>query len=440
MNEHPPTGAGGEAVAERIIRLGRALQSRGIDVALTEIIDASRAATVTDLASRNDLRVALRSTMVKHPRFYAQFDAAFDRLFPARPPGHGPAGPSSASDEATDPASIVASDADLAGLASDLVDAHAGLDGELRSEGHHMQRAYRGADLARMMSEARKIDPTMSPDEIRARIEELKRLMAAAVRAHIGEPDVDTSVGDLEDVEFLNASRAELDEIRQAIRPLARKIAARLARRRQHLRTGRVHMRRTARRSLGTGGVPINVAYERPRAHRPELFVLCDISGSVADFSLFTLTLVSALSAEVTRTRSFVFVDAVDEITDLLASTDHAIEPWQLLRNTNVIGDDGHSDYGKVLDQFWSEVGEADLRPSSTVIITGDARSNYRPSEHQTLAQIARRCRRVYWFNPEPRGEWDTHDSEMTVYADSCSEVLEVRNLRQLATAVEHVL
>lgn len=181
-------------------------------------------------------------------------------------------------------------------------------------------------------------------------------------------------------------------------------------------------------------------AFERPRAQHPELFVLCDISGSVAEFSLFTLTLMSALSAELKRTRSFVFVDAVDEITDLLAATDHAIEPWQLLRNTKVIGEDGHSDYGAVLKQFWDDVGERDLRPSSTVIITGDARSNYRRSEHAILAEIARRCRRVYWFNPEPRTEWNTHDSEMERYSASCSEVLEVRNLRQLAHAVEQVL
>ena len=119
--------AGGEAVAERIIRLGRALQARGIDVALTEIIDAERAATFTDFASREDLRIAMRSTMVKHPRFYEQFDAAFDRLFPVRPTGSAPS--LDPGDVGSDAASMIASDSDLAGLAADLVDAHAGLDG-----------------------------------------------------------------------------------------------------------------------------------------------------------------------------------------------------------------------------------------------------------------------------------------------------------------------
>ena len=109
-------------------------------------------------------------------------------------------------------------------------------------------------------------------------------------------------------------------------------------------------------------------------------------------------------------------------------------------RNTDVIGVDGHSDYGAVFDQFWRGVGEADLKPTSTVLITGDARTNYRADNADVLAQIAKRCRRVYWLNPEARDEWDTHDSEMTTYARSCTEVFEVRNLRQLMTCVEQIL
>ena len=110
------------------------------------------------------------------------------------------------------------------------------------------------------------------------------------------------------------------------------------------------------------------------------------------------------------------------------------------MRNTNVVRDDGHSDYGSVLQQFWDEIGSADLRSSWTVLITGDARSNHREPLDAVLGDIAGRCRRVYWLNPEPRDEWDTHDSVMERYAAHCSDVFEVRTLRQLAAAVEEVL
>jgi uncharacterized protein with von Willebrand factor type A (vWA) domain len=226
--------------------------------------------------------------------------------------------------------------------------------------------------------------------------------------------------------------------MRTAIRPIARTLAARLARRRRH-HLGRVNMRRTMRRSLASGGVPLDVLHDLPHAHKPELVVLCDISGSVAEFSLFTLTLMSALSAEIARTRSFVFVDAVDEVTALLDASSHGIEPWALLRNTNAIGSDGHSDYGAVFERFWRDVGDRDLHRTSTVIVTGDARTNHRGTGLEWFERLSERARRVYWLNPEPRADWNTHDSEMAAFSRHCAATFEVRNLRQLVASVEQL-
>lgn len=426
--------AGTTTLTDRTVRLGRSLQALGVSVSLSEIIDAIRSTGEIDLLSRDELREALRATLVKDARYYPAFEREFDHCFPARP--HRPAGAAGA-DEPVDLMAAMASGEGLAAAAAALVDEHGGLDGEVRSEKHHVQRVFHGADIARLMSRVRIADPEMSPAQLRARVDELKRLIAADVRAQLD--DVDPGIApDVQDVDFLEASRAELDEMRRAIRPIARKLASRLARKRQH-RVGKANIRRTVRRSLGTGGVPLDVAHDRPRRHRPDLFVLCDISGSVADFSLFTLTLMSALSAEIARTRSFVFVDAVDEITELLTSTDHLIEPWQLMRNTNAIGDDGHSDYGRVFEQFWHETGHRDLTRTSTLIVTGDARTNHRGTGAEWLARCAERSRRVYWLNPEPRSEWNTYDSEIAAYAPHCHSVHEVRTLRQLVASVEQL-
>lgn len=429
--------ATGEAILQQVVRLGRALQASGNSVALSEIIDATTAVSVIDLGDRQQLRIALQSTLVKQARGLDPFDRAFDRLFPSRPRRDhldtaGDAG-------ALDPAARLADGAELDQLATDLVDAHAGLEGDLTTEGRHLQRTYRGADLARLMSEARKLDPDLSVEELRSRIEELKRMMANDLHELLGDPDELETGPAVEDLEFLNASRAQLDDIRHAIEPLARRIASKLARRRQSLRSGRVDLRRTARKSISSGGVPMDVVHVRRTAHKPELFVLCDISGSVADFSVFILTLVAALSEELAKTRSFVFVDGIDEITALLEGTSHGIEPWQILRNTNVIGADGHSNYGAALGKFWDEVGDAELRGGTTVLLCGDGRTNYRDDGLDVIKKISRRVRRVYWFNPESKDEWDTDDSAMERYALQCSEVFEVRTLAQLQTAVEAI-
>lgn len=401
-------------------------------------IDACRAVEHLDLLGRAELREGLRATLVKEPGHRETFDIAFDRLFPIRTrseadrPVAAPTSPEAV-------AAAVAGDDDLHPVAGALVEQHGGFDGEVRGEQHHVQRVLRAADLARMMSRARIHDPDVTPEQLRARIDELKRLVTADVRGRLGAGDEEAIALDLVDVEFLTASRAELEGMREAIQPLARKLATRMARRRQHLRSGRVNMRTTMRRSLATGGVPFDLAWHRPRPHRPDLVVLCDVSGSVADFSVFTLSLVAALSAELPRSRSFVFVDAVDEITDLLRSTDHQIEPWQIMRNTKVIGADGHSDYGAVLEQFWHHHG-GDLRPGTSLLVTGDARTNHREAGIDTWRAITDRCRRVYWLNPEPTDEWDTYDSAMSQYAATCTSVHEVRTLRQLVDCIDQIV
>jgi uncharacterized protein len=73
------------------------------------------------------------------------------------------------------------------------------------------------------------------------------------------------------------------------------------------------------------------------------------------------------------------------------------------------------------------------------VIITGDARNNYRESAVESLRLVQERARKIWWLNPEPRREWNTADSIMDTYAIGCDGVFEARNLRQLADFVYQI-
>lgn len=460
---HAPEVAGA-AIWARVQRLAHEMRAAGAEVALSELLDAAEALRHIDLGTRDELRAALRCVLVKHAHHEARFDAAFDRCFPARPAGARPPTGAPGADAADrdlaglDPGGLGdrlrrsidgATEDDLRVLADEVVEQHGGFDEGVRTERYHVYRVLRAVDLARLLQEAvRRAHERGEPvdrEEISARVEALRRLITEQVRARLVRPG-DTGAADLGepapvlDVAIARAGAAQLDEMRTAVRPLVRRLAARLRRRRQSVRTGRVDMRRTARRSVGTGGVPLDVVYRRPRAHKPEVFALCDVSGSVADVAGFTLTLISALADELAGTRSFAFVDAVDEITELVRTSTGPIEPWQILQHGRVIGEDGHSDYGAVLAAFWDRYGRSGLTHRSTVIVTGDARTNYRPDGADVLAAIARRARAVYWLNPEPRAEWDTTDSVLRAYAPHCARVFEVRTLNQLVEAVESIL
>jgi hypothetical protein len=221
-----------------------------------------------------------------------------------------------------------------------------------------------------------------------------------------------------------------------AIGPLTRKLAARLARRRKR-RSGRLDFRRTVRKSLATGGVPADPQFRHPRPHRPEVWLLCDISGSMATFSRFTLQFTHAMATHFSRLRSFAFVDTIDEVTDFFGpGIDFSSAVSRITTEAEVVWLDGHSDYGNSLEVFYARYG-SQLTPRTTVIITGDARNNYRPPRDAVLRDVARSCRALVWLNPEPKAYWDTGDSAMSHYARHCTSVHEVRTLRQLEEFVE---
>lgn len=211
-----------------------------------------------------------------------------------------------------------------------------------------------------------------------------------------------------------------------------------MAARRRHGRADRVDVRRTVRKSLATGGVPFALVSRPRRTRRPELMVLCDVSGSVAPFARFTLLLVHSLQAQLGHVRTFAFIDELDEIT---ASMDHhsAVSAiGQVGANANIVAADGHSDYGCALRTFLERFGDQ-LSSRTTILILGDARNNHRQANAWILQALHRRVRRIWWLNPEPRAFWDTGDSIASAYARHVDAMVEVRNVRQLAAAIERL-
>lgn len=76
----------------------------------------------------------------------------------------------------------------------------------------------------------------------------------------------------------------------------------------------------------------------------------------------------------------------------------------------------------------------------TAVIISGDARSNYRDGGVDPFQRIAERARRVYWLNPEPCELWGTTDSLIDTFRHGCTAVHEVRTLGQLADVIAELI
>lgn len=286
----------------------------------------------------------------------------------------------------------------------------------------------------------------IEPDEIRRRIEAFRGLVATEARRRTAEEQGTAEIArravapSVDQIDFLFAGRDQLAELRRSVRPLARKLATHLAARRRRAARGRIDLRRTVRRSLGTGGVPLRPAYRQRRPQRPDLLLLCDVSSSVAGFSDFTMLLVQALREEFSRVRVFAFVNRVDEVTQLV--TTGTADPGGLARRITteaaVIGHHPYSDYGSALGEFADRYQEA-VTPRTSVLILGDARNNRRDPNLPALAQLAGRARRVHWLNPEQPALWSTGDSAALDYAGLVA-MHPCRNARQLGELITRLL
>jgi uncharacterized protein len=322
---------------------------------------------------------------------------------------------------------------------------------------YYLYRTLRNLDLDgvldRLMDQARDDSPEpltpleerLERDEYEHRIDQLKKEVEAEIRRRlVADRGVEAMAKTLrkplpEDVDFMHASREEMANLRKAIYPLTRKLAVRLARKRRHGRRGPLDFRNTMRHSLSYGGVPAELKFKYPRPSKPEIFVVADISGSVAAFARFTLHLVYAISGQFSKVRSFVFIDGIDEVTRLFEGVEDIGDAVHRVNTeADVVWVDGHSDYGHAFEVFWERYGK-DIGPKTTVIILGDARNNYHASQSWVLREIEHKARHLYWLNPEPRSYWDTGDSIIGEYANHCDDVFEVRNLRQLERFVDHL-
>ncbi len=468
------------------------LRSAGLPVSLSENIDAAEAVKHIPLEDRTAFKYALAATLVKNDAHWKTFETLFEVYFSLRgseyaidPDADDPFGdldldPDEMAEQASGDAgqgqgggdgltpeelaellyqALMRGDETLMrAIARQAVKRFAGMEpGRPVGGTYYLYRTLRNLDLDgvldRLMEQSRDDNEEMTPfeerlerDEYESRIDQLRQEIEAEIRRRlVADRGAEAMAKTLrkplpEDVDFMHASREEMAMLRRAIYPLTRKLAVRLARKRRHKRKGPLDFRNTVRHSLSYGGVPAEPKFRHPKPAKPEIFVVADISGSVAAFARFTLHLVYAISSQFSRVRAFVFIDGLDEVTSYFDGVDDITEAIHRVNTeADVVWVDGHSDYGHAFEVFWENYGK-EVGPKTTVLVLGDARNNYHASQAWIMKEVQRKARKLFWLNPEPHAYWDTGDSIVGEYAAHCDGVFEVRNLRQLERFVDNLV
>jgi uncharacterized protein with von Willebrand factor type A (vWA) domain len=454
-------------LVDRHLDFLHALRGAGLSVSLAEGRDAIAALSALPWDDRGTVKQAYAATLVKRQAQRPTFDALFDLYWPALVGG----GVAQAESESTAEGPVRDNAEALRDFRERLAEALADGDQQMldrlatEAVGRFGAMPGRGPGLSSWSSYTalQRVDPKQLVDRIVAGLlgtgrteEEAARMAAARVgdfsarvesdaRRRIAEEKGADHVADvalrpsIDRLDFTSAKKADLEQLRREIYPLARRLATRLTKERHARRRGPLDFRRTVRASISTGGVPL-VTHHRPkRPHRTELVVLCDVSGSVASFAQFTLLLVYALREQFTKVRAFTFIDHVHEgthhfkpgadpaqvLADLAASTAHAAL-W------------GRTNYGRAFTKFAQAHPDA-LGPKASLLILGDARSNYSDLAVPVLTELAGSAKHAWWLNPEHRRHWGTGDSAAGPYGEVVPMV-ECRNLTQLGEFVHDLV
>jgi len=421
------------------------LRRAGVRISVAETLDAMAAVEAAGV-ERTVLREALAATLVKDEEDRGAFDAAFEQHFPllgldgstgkgtrrgprsggegeasgatrggsgAGSGGAGAPSPERDAPPATErPARPAARSADAPPSAARR-DASAKAVSRATADEHAAQRG-REQDAARAAEQRAPALPTGADRRGTIRSE---RSTAGADDPPPRAPVARRPFSDL-DPDALDAART-------AAREIGRRFLARTSRRMRRTRRGRIDVRRTIRRAVSRGGALIDLERKGRRPGKPDLVVLCDVSGSVARASELLLTMLAAAEGAFAHVARFVFVDH-------LVAVDFADGQ---IRPEGELDLYGFSDLGTVLVEL-ERTGDVALDRRTVLLVLGDARNNRRPARADALRRLAQRTRAVVWAVPEPRARWNTGDSALASYAPSCALVVEATSLAGLHAAL----
>lgn len=404
-------------LVENISRFAALLQGAGLSVSTSEVMDALAALSWVELADRQQVRAALKATLVKNPLFLPVFEAAFNNYF--RPPevrdarGRQHLAQKRAREEKLQETKEQLS---FQGEPLELPDADRELYNQLRPEDQERIRDF--------------LEKTSTGHNVDARF---KPLVEKLVRSHLaywrnrsvplaevmpvestGEAETDALLAELQ-AQYMGLLRADLQHLDEAdaaqaarlVRFLARRLASRLSRRyRQSRQARQLDIRRTIRTNITHGGAMVKLKYRRPRLTKPQLVFIGDVSGSMYRYTTFVLEFLAGLSAAVRGVEAFLFAEGYSRLPSIGYSTSLQEIQELVKEQQKHLGQETKMD--AVLAGLLGEHRHL-LTRRTVVIIISDTKTQHMERTGVLLQQVRYRVKSIIWLNTLPREDWDRY-------------------------------
>lgn len=410
---------------EKLSAFSRLLRQKGMNVGPTETADAARILTVLGLADREKVKTALRTVYAKSREEQLQFDTVFDGFF--------------ISEEA------------MRRQAREQMEREKEMEQRRREAEQDLEKM---GEQARLSPQQRETYATM-PEEARQRLRDfMERYRDSSERnpglysefihsvftktileqqmlmENAGENcmDADPEVGILyRDLgEFRDA---EIPRAIAIIQNIAKQINGELSsKRKSNAHAGKLDFRRTIRKGLETGGSFNRLHYRRKRQHRKRLVLLCDVSGSMVQFSEFALRFIQSLNQVSENSRTFLFSERLVEADAFRLQNMDSFR--EFVRDSGVYG--RGTDLGTALQELCASNPPV-LGAGATLLILSDTKTIDQNRAVQALIEAKRQSGRVIWMNPIPEGKWQYLHSVQTMA--SIVPMVSCSTLRELAAA-----
>ncbi len=392
---------------EKLSIFSRMLRLEGLTVGVQETADAAQILISLGLTDREQVKAALRTVFAKSREEQASFDRVFDGFFVSEETMRRQAKDQMEREQALEEGRREAEeDLQIRGepmhLREDLKEVYATMPEEERERLRQLMERYKG-----------NIDrhPDLYGNFIhsvftRALLEQQMKMEDAGLGVEESDPELGLLYRDIAQFRDVEIPRAIT-----LISAITRQINGELsAKRQKKSHSGQLDFRRTIRRGLETGGSLNRLSFKRKAKRRKKLVILCDVSGSMMQFSEFALRFIQSMNQTSDSSRVFLFSE------DLVEANAFSLQNMDLFRS--YVRDSGlygrGTDLGTALERLCS-MQPSVLGPSATLLILSDTKTIDLPRAVKWLMEAKRMAGRVVWMNPIPENKWPYLRSVQTV-------------------------
>ena len=415
---------------EKLAEFSALLRQEGLAVGLQETADACAVLDAFGLEDRETVRAALCSVYAKSQQEQAAFGRAFDGFF----------------------VSLEQKQALLAqrqAEAQELAQRRAEAERDLQVGGKSMNLRDDLREVYVRMPEEKRAYLRQLLEKSKGNLERRPQLYSNFIRSvfmrFLLEQQMmmeDASVGCEETDPDLALLYRDISQFKEADIPRATALIARITqqlnaelsqRRLRGGHSGKLDFKKTIRRGLETGGSFYRLSFRRKRRRRQHLVILCDVSGSMLQFSEFALRFLKSMSEVSDASRAFLFSEEVKEVSPFALQNMDAFREY--VRSSGLYG--RGTDLGSALEQL-CRLRPSALGPSATLLILSDTKTIDLPRAGRALLEAQRQAGKILWLNPIPEQKWQYIRSIQTM--STLCQMVPCSTLNELAHACRRLL